>query len=63
MSAAIKKLDYFHMLFYIVLYVIIPIDKKTFCYSEINTLHIKNTNVMGKVSVQLLSKHRQPSTR
>ena len=58
MSAAIKKLDYFHMLFYIVLYVIIPIDKKTFRYSEINTLHIKNTNVMGKVSVQLLSKHQ-----
>ena len=58
MSAAIKKLDYFHMLFYIILYAIIHIDKKTFRYSEINTLHIKNTNVMGKVLAQLLSKHR-----
>ena len=55
MSAAIKKLDYFHMLFYVA--------SQTFRYSEINTLYIKNTDVMGKVSTQLGSKHRYPSTR
>ena len=43
MSAAIKKLDYFHVLFYIV---IIHIYKNFFRNSKINTLYIKNTNVM-----------------
>ena len=52
------------LLWFALLYriVIIHIDKKTFRYSEINTLCIKNTNVMGKVSTQLGSKHRYPST-
>ena len=61
MSAAIKKA---WLLSYALLYsiVIIHIDKKTFRYSEINTLYIKNTNVMGKVSTQLGSKHHYPST-
>ena len=54
MSAGIKKLDYFHMLF--------CIASQTFRYSEINTLYIKNTDVMGKVSTQLGSKHHYPST-
>ena len=42
---------------------IIHIDRKTFRYSEINTLHIKNTNAMRKVLTQLGSKYRYPSTR
>ena len=52
------------LLSYALLYriAIIHIDKKTFRYSEINTLYFKNTNVMGKVSTQLGRKHRYPST-
>ena len=36
--------------------------QKNFRYSEINTLYIKNTNVVGKVSTQLGSKYCYPST-